>query len=165
MFCKLKKWGELYFFSLLLHPVYSVGIQTKKWPFKREFSKCEYSPNHSLFASIAFAKKPYCKFDFFEKNMTCLAKLSRVVSLCYKHITAVKFMNSLHRQMSVFTGEKATFKCVRQIQGHYRQFYRFTDECPWTKRFCRKYGLLTVNCMFIIQKWESTDICPWNLCL
>ncbi len=86
--------------------------------------------NFSLFASIAFAKKPYCKFDFFEKNMTCISKLSRVVSLCYKHITAVKFMNLVHGQMPVFTGGKATFKFVRKIQGHYRQFYRFMDECP-----------------------------------
>ncbi len=87
MFWKLNKWGELYFFSLFtLHPVYSVRIQTKKWPFTGEFSK------FFTFASIAFAKKPYCKFDFFEKNMTCLVKFLRVVSLCYKHITAVIYV-------------------------------------------------------------------------
>jgi hypothetical protein len=107
MFWKLNKLGELYFFSLFtLHPVYSVRIQTKKWPFTREFSK--------FFT--------FCKY--------CLAKLLPVVSLCYKHITAVKFMNLVHGQMSVFTGGKATFKYVRKIQGHYKQFYRFTDECP-----------------------------------
>jgi hypothetical protein len=58
-------------------------------------------------------------------------------------------MNLVHREMSIITGGKTTFKIVSKLQRQYRHFYWFRDKCPWKWTFCCKYRHLTVKCMFI----------------
>ncbi len=58
-------------------------------------------------------------------------------------------MNLVHRQMSIITGGKTTFKFVGKLHRQYRHFYWFRDNCLCKRTFCFNYGHLTVKCMFI----------------